>query len=223
MNADIIGNRAMRIENFHPRIDEVLNLAISNPQLFRPAIVEKDGIFPSPVLDKKQYSADSFCNKALKDLMQPMIDQLMARKTEMTAHFSMKRLYLRSPHIFMTRMGDGDFLSRHSDMMKTAGPNFELTFLIYLHSKPKRFSGGELELYWDNGMEVIAPLHNMLVAFPGALEHAVRVVTCPSNEFRDSRFVVVGRFCAPLTFRQLSSKAIRASLRRLRQLWKRRS
>ena len=221
MPAKIACNRALLIKDFHPRIDDVLNMATNNPQFFRPLFALEDGIFPS--LDKKRYGADSFSNKALKDLMQPVFDQLVARKTEVAAHFMIKKLYLRSPCVFMTRMGDGDFLARHSDVMKIAGPNYELNFLLYLHAEPKGFSGGELELYWDNSTEVIAPLHNMLVIFPGPLEHAVRVVTCPSNEFSDSRFAVVGRFCAPLTLRQLSSKALRGSLRRLRKLWRRSS
>jgi hypothetical protein len=214
MTTQTVFNRAIIIENFHPKIDDILALALSHEEHFRPVRIEIDGIFRKTFVDTEHYRAVAYSGADLKNLMMPMMTTLISLKEEISKRFKINKLYFRGPTLFMTRMGDGDSLAKHSDLCRISGPNFELIFLLYFHSLPKVFSGGELELFWEDGVEVITPAHNMLVVFPGYLGHAVRVVHSPSNSYKDSRFVVAGRFSAPRTVLQNSARFIRG-LRRV--------
>jgi Rps23 Pro-64 3,4-dihydroxylase Tpa1-like proline 4-hydroxylase len=209
MATQTVFNRAIIIENFHPQIADILALAFSNEKHFRPVRIECDGILKKYSIDTVNYGAVSYSSSDLNNLVIPMIETLSSRKEEIAERFNIRKLYLRTPKLFLTRMGNGDSLARHTDLCKISGPNFELIFLLYFHLLPKVFSGGELELYWEDGVEVIEPADNMLVIFPGYLEHAVRVVHSPSNDYVDSRFVVAGRFCAPRTTLQNLARLIR--------------
>lgn len=68
--------------------------------------------------------------------------------------------------------------------------------VYYFHSEPKGFSGGELRLHRFGGgggegeFVDIAPEQNSLLVFPSWARHEVLRVSCPSGEFRDSRFAV---------------------------------
>jgi hypothetical protein len=202
-------NRAIIIENFHPNIADILALALSNEEHFRPVRIESDGIFKKCYIDTVNYGAVAYSSPNLNKLMLPRMETLFSRKEEISERFKVQKLYFGGPKLFLTRMGNRDSLARHTDLCKISGPNLELIFLLYFHSLPKVFSGGELELFWEDGVEVIEPAHNMLVIFPGYLDHAVRVVHSPSNNYADSRFIVAGRFFAPRTTLQNLARLIR--------------
>jgi hypothetical protein len=102
-----------------------------------------------------------------------------------------------------TAYRDGDFLSQHRDDGKHARPNGRvLSFVYWLHRRPRPFSGGELRLCgWAcrDGEIVPAPPavdlephHDTLVVFPSTTMHEVFPVRCPASSFDASRFAITG-------------------------------
>jgi SM-20-related protein len=106
----------------------------------------------------------------------------------------------------MTAHNDGHFYTAHTDFLSNTGTRVsdrQLTFVYYFHKEPKGFSGGELFLWdhYDDNVEpklrapqgkLIEPKNNRIVFFDSTLWHEVRPITCPSNEFSDSRFTING-------------------------------
>ena len=97
--------------------------------------------------------------------------------------------------------GDGGFYRRHIDLFtgKLRRESERLDRLIslvyYFHNEPKGFSGGNLRLYPDHVNPTaaaidVAPEQDTLVAFSSWMPHEVLPVTCPSKQFRDSRFSI---------------------------------
>lgn len=82
---------------------------------------------------------------------------------------------------------DGDYFRAHID----GGPDDtrEITFVYFLHSEPRRFSGGELII---RSSTVVQPQGDSLVVFPSCSVHEVLPVRVPSGAFADSRFTVTG-------------------------------
>jgi SM-20-related protein len=102
--------------------------------------------------------------------------------------------------------GDGAFFGRHIDtytgLVADVGYQRVLSAVYYFHFQPKAFSGGALRLFAlaaPAGKDVefldIEPEHDTLVVFPSWVPHEVRMVSCPSGSFVDSRFAINCWFC----------------------------
>jgi hypothetical protein len=65
----------------------------------------------------------------------------------------------------------------------------EITFVYFLHSEPRSFSGGELTI---RSSIVVQPRGDTLALFPSCSVHEVLPVRVPSGAFADSRFTVTG-------------------------------
>lgn len=93
---------------------------------------------------------------------------------------------------------DGSFFAIHSDTYRTghsqAGDRM-LSAVFYFQREPKGFSGGALRLHrlgakaGDAGLDMVPPAGGLIV-FPSWWPHEVRPVSCPSQDFADSRFSV---------------------------------
>jgi len=109
----------------------------------------------------------------------------------------------------LTASGDGDFYGRHSDRGPRAHARRTLTFVYFLHTLPRKFTGGVLRVEAPRGAlspgpesrvagrrhpeEIrIDPEDNRLVLFPSEWLHEILPVQVPSRDFRDSRFTVNG-------------------------------
>lgn len=90
----------------------------------------------------------------------------------------------------------------HNDNGSSETQNRELTYVYYFYREPKPFSGGELLLY-DSKIEnnyyvqadsfkTVEPRNNSIVFFPSRYLHEVKLVSCPSKAFADSRFTING-------------------------------
>ena len=89
--------------------------------------------------------------------------------------------------------GDGAFFSRHIDTTRgSAARQRVISAVYYYHAVPKRFSGGELELFsLDQSQSVvIEPRDNSMVFFPSIFFHEVLPVKVPSGGFAAGRFSV---------------------------------
>lgn len=102
----------------------------------------------------------------------------------------------------LTAHNHGNFYKVHNDNGSPETQNRELTYVYYFYREPKPFSGGELVLYdskIDNNYYVqadsfktVEPRHNSIVFFPSRYLHEVKLVSCPSGAFADSRFTING-------------------------------
>jgi len=92
--------------------------------------------------------------------------------------------------------GDGAFFKPHIDMRLGETGDRVLSAVYYMHSIPKRFSGGELKIYpleimpGEDEPVVLEPKHNSLLVFQSYVHHEVLPVVCPGAEFGDYRFAI---------------------------------
>ena len=98
---------------------------------------------------------------------------------------------------------DGGFYHGHVDTV-VGQPGDEanrvLTAVYYINSSPRRFTGGQLALYpllGDGEPALLAPEHNLLVAFPSIAQHEVRPVSLDPDSFADARFAINCWFLRP--------------------------
>ena len=116
--------------------------------------------------------------------------------------FGFDAVPLGKTELEVTASGDGEFFALHCD--DGDGEYFSrlLTFVFYLHRRPRPFTGGALRVYdsrrSESGYELaetfveIEPADNRLVVFPSDRYHEVCRVDCPGNAFADRRFTVNG-------------------------------
>ena len=88
---------------------------------------------------------------------------------------------------------DGAYFRRHVDVLKRRAGKRRLTWVYYLNSEPKRFSGGDLLVDRPNlGPVRIEPAHGRIVIFPSQLSHEVTPVRLSPDHFGDARFSITG-------------------------------
>jgi len=82
--------------------------------------------------------------------------------------------------------GDGDFYDWHTD-----GTDQGLLTLLYmLCREPRKFSGGDLMLKWNENERTIPFENNTLFIFPRNTPHRVTEIKSKSDEFYDKRFTL---------------------------------
>ncbi len=105
---------------------------------------------------------------------------------------------VQKPSITLISGGNGHLSLPHIDRYDES---IKITVLYYIHSTPKAYQGGDLELfesdtslssgYKEQAVTSINHQDNMLLAFTSDTYHAVTEVCNGSGEFEDSRFVAV--------------------------------
>jgi len=141
---------------------------------------------------------------------------LFAVKTSKWRDVFLNRLKLHLPYIVLalnipafrvgefeiqlTARNDGDYYKAHTDhsteKQYTAGR--VISYVYYLHRKPRPFSGGGLLIYASRperfvygtvrSVTSVAPRNNSLVLFASNRWHELDMVRCPSGQFADCRF-----------------------------------
>jgi predicted 2-oxoglutarate/Fe(II)-dependent dioxygenase YbiX len=98
---------------------------------------------------------------------------------------------------------DGHFFRFHMDCPKDMPDlaNRKVSYVYFFHKHPRGYSGGDLilfdsdierDLFTTKSFTRIVPENNTLVIFPSPYYHCVIPVSCPSQQFEDSRFVING-------------------------------
>jgi Rps23 Pro-64 3,4-dihydroxylase Tpa1-like proline 4-hydroxylase len=88
---------------------------------------------------------------------------------------------------------NGSFFKPHFDVVRTAAGKRRLSWVYYLNSEPKRFSGGDL-LLGEPGTDraVLEPAHGRIVIFSSETVHEVTTVHLAPDDFADARFSITG-------------------------------
>jgi SM-20-related protein len=117
------------------------------------------------------------------------VDRLVAAAPHLEQRFGVD---LRAMEVELTAQAydKGTSFARHRDV-DAGGPNWQrrLSGVYYLHSRPRRFAGGELVVYDRRAHpHAVAPDHDVAVFFPSTASHEVLPVTMTSDRFEDCRF-----------------------------------
>lgn len=102
----------------------------------------------------------------------------------------------------LTAHNDGNYYKVHNDNGSPETATRELTYVYYFYQEPKAFSGGELLIY-DSKIEnsyykkaetfqTVEPRNNSIVFFLSRYLHEVLPISCPSQDFKNSRFTING-------------------------------
>jgi Rps23 Pro-64 3,4-dihydroxylase Tpa1-like proline 4-hydroxylase len=88
---------------------------------------------------------------------------------------------------------NGSYFRSHVDVLKHRAGERRLTWVYYLNSEPRRFSGGDL-LLGSPGMDraVLEPAHGRIVVFSSSIAHEVTTVRLDPDDFGDARFTITG-------------------------------
>lgn len=88
---------------------------------------------------------------------------------------------------------NNDHFKKHIDnaSIDTYGRRISYVYYYYL-SETKNFTGGQLNIYLQNGTRVIEPIHNSVVFFPSHLYHEVMPIHSDTEAFEDGRHSLVG-------------------------------
>jgi len=88
---------------------------------------------------------------------------------------------------------NGSYFRSHVDVLKHVPGRRRLSWVYYLNSEPKRFSGGDLLLGSpDTDRAVLEPAHGRIVIFSSAIAHEVTPVRLEPDDFGDARFSITG-------------------------------
>lgn len=114
---------------------------------------------------------------------------------------------------------NGCFFRSHFDVLRTAAGKRRLSWVYYLNSEPKRFSGGDL-LLGSPGMDraVLEPTHGKIVVFSSETVHEVTTVELDPDDFGHARFSITGFIEDEPT----RAARLRVALKRLRRRVRRR-
>lgn len=125
----------------------------------------------------------------------PVTQAALAAKPMLETLFGIPAFTTGQVEIEMAAHGDGAHFQRHVDtfVVGQRRPNPRvLTLVLYLHRRPRGFTGGALRLHalGGSGTRDMEPDHNRLAAFPSIAPHSVQRLSCPGGAFADRRFAV---------------------------------
>ena len=88
---------------------------------------------------------------------------------------------------------NGAFFGSHVDVVRHVAGRRRLTWVYYLNSEPRRFSGGDLLLGRPHSVRtVVEPAQGKIVVFPSAIAHEVTLVRLEPDDFGNARFTITG-------------------------------
>jgi len=131
-----------------------------------------------------------------------MLPQLAAPIGVARRFYGIERIPPGRMQLQVTASGAGDFFALHCDDGNPEQFARMLTFVFYLHGKPRRFSGGDLRVFDSQRVQgiflaatthvAIEPRDNRLIIFPSDRYHEVMRVDGATPAFGDRRITVNG-------------------------------
>lgn len=194
---------------------QLLDWVLEHENAFRPAEIIDHDPDPKGVVD-----AEFRTGLTMRDIgpLRPLLETRLYEALPALEQATGGRGGATSLELELAAHGDGAHYNAHTDISvgprrkivgAAEGEDRVLSAVYYFYREPKSFSGGALRLYrlsqrpstaaGNSGDYVdVEPLENSLVAFPAFATHEVRLVRCPSKDFRDYRFALNCWFCRKL-------------------------
>ena len=166
----------------------LLDWALDNEERFTPTLI--GGYRPGGATRVSHGLTD------LGPLRTPVRNRAREVLPQLLSSLGMHGLPYKLEELELVAHNDGAFFKTHVDTNLTGeGPLVRrvVSAVYYFNAEPKAFSGGELRIYGlgpTAGFVDVSPEDNTLVGFPSFMPHEVRLVSCPSKRFRDSRFAI---------------------------------
>lgn len=179
-------------------VDALRHLVVSEQENFAPTstMTNADDYRRSSVLSYKKFPFELYSK------FKSLIHELVPEVCEELVHpeFDIDKDAFEAQ---ITQSGHGDFYKTHNDNGSVEVRLRELTYVYYFNFEPKRFHGGELQVYTrdvadhsliipDNESIFVTPVHNRIIFFDSRRKHQVLKVYTASPSFQDSRFTVNG-------------------------------
>ena len=157
---------------------------------------------------------DASLLRAIKSWFLPKVADVI---TTQLGYFAMPDLIFGKKELQLTLHGNQHYFKTHTDVSNknysdkpesedTAIKSRKISFVYYLHSIPKMFTGGDLlfdthlaENSYSKTHTRIMPQHNNLILFPSQYYHQVTPVSCAATDIMQGRFTLNGWFHAKTT------------------------
>lgn len=96
--------------------------------------------------------------------------------------------YTSTDNTHIIRYGDKDFYDWHHD--KFEPPYGFVTMSYMICSKPKKFTGGDFQLKWNDEIKTIKFKSNKAILFPSITQHRATPVQMKSKDKKDYRYTI---------------------------------
>lgn len=206
LSRDIIGIEVdppyCLIENFLTEADaeRVMAHALAHEAEFRDSTVShisSQGSFKTDYQLRRSRILDNVADVA------PMIGRkLFETMPRVWPRLGMAPIAFRTMECQLSAHGDGDFFNTHTDNGLPDIAHRTMSYVYYVHRRPKQYTGGHLRLYktvihegaHSAGDLVvdIDPPYNGLMVFPSYIHHEVTPVRCSSAALADQRLTLNG-------------------------------
>jgi len=182
----------------HQVAEQLTHFVIERERDFTPSgVLHSDSRMPTISVEHRR-------SRVLSDLRgfrSIFLQRLQTALPSILLQFQIPPFPISAVDIQITATNDGEFFRPHTDSGPGPVARRTISYTYFFHQEPRRFTGGELCLYsyWRREKIVTAgctnrilPKRNMIVFFPSDILHEIASVSCPSRQFRDSRFNVNG-------------------------------
>ena len=187
-------SRYLLIENFFTQSE--------NEQLFNYVLQRKSDFVPTTTSTKAENYRRSLVLHSFPKFRELMVNRIKEIFPDVLNKLNIPIFSIAEIESQLTAHNDQNFYKVHNDNGSPNTATRVLTYVYYFYREPKAFTEGKLIIY-DSQIQgkhyvkattfkTIEPTNNSIVFFLSRYMHEVLPVTCPSQDFADSRFTING-------------------------------
>lgn len=187
-------SRYLLIENFFTQSE--------NEQLFNYVLQRKSDFVPTTTSTKAENYRRSLVLHSFPKFRELIVNRIKEIFPDVLNKLNIPIFSIAEIESQLTAHNDQNFYKVHNDNGSPNTATRVLTYVYYFYREPKAFTEGKLIIY-DSQIQgkhyvkattfkTIEPTNNSIVFFLSRYMHEVLPVTCPSQDFTDSRFTING-------------------------------
>ena len=187
-------SRYLLIENFFTQSE--------NEQLFNYVLQRKSDFVPTTTSTKAENYRRSLVLHSFPKFRELTVNRIKEIFPDVLNKLNIPIFSIAEIESQLTAHNDQNFYKVHNDNGSPNTATRVLTYVYYFYREPKAFTEGKLIIY-DSQIQgkhyvkattfkTIEPTNNSIVFFLSRYMHEVLPVTCPSQDFADSRFTING-------------------------------
>lgn len=187
-------SRYLLIENFFTQSE--------NEQLFNYVLQRRSDFVPTTTSTKAENYRRSLVLHSFPKFRELIVNRIKEIFPDVLNKLNIPIFSIAEIESQLTAHNDQNFYKVHNDNGSPNTATRVLTYVYYFYREPKAFTEGKLIIY-DSQIQgkhyvkattfkTIEPTNNSIVFFLSRYMHEVLPVTCPSQDFADSRFTING-------------------------------
>ncbi len=187
-------SRYLLIENFFTQSE--------NEQLFNYVLQRRSDFVPTTTSTKAENYRRSLVLHSFPKFRELTVNRIKEIFPDVLNKLNIPIFSIAEIESQLTAHNDQNFYKVHNDNGSPNTATRVLTYVYYFYREPKAFTEGKLIIY-DSQIQgkhyvkattfkTIEPTNNSIVFFLSRYMHEVLPVTCPSQDFADSRFTING-------------------------------